>query len=217
MAGKVSKLAVSVAAFAVLVTGAAQADQTSAKRVGVQTMRDVAFRQEVAPTLAPFAHVIFCKSNRAECVGDGRGAVPVEATPENMQMIQRINLEVNRAIKPKADAPGPLGDVWNLAPARGDCEDYVLTKRYKLRQAGFPTGALRIAVTRTAAGEGHAVLIVSMAKGNLVLDNRTGKIVRWQDARLAMMKLQSAEDPKRWYTMNNAVAQNDRIVAERTQ
>lgn len=215
MAGKAPALVIAAAVLASLVGGPASADQSRQANLRVSSERDAAFGQSVVPTLAPFAHVLFCKTHRAECAPDNRGARILDASAETMKTIQGVNNDVNRQIRPASDASGPLGDVWSLSPKRGDCEDFVLTKRQRLRQAGFPTGALRVAVTRTSAGEGHAVLIVTTSKGNLVLDNRMSKIVRWQDARLTMVKLQSAKDPQLWYAMNDVVAQNDLLVAER--
>ncbi|GGE00983.1 hypothetical protein GCM10011390_19790 [Aureimonas endophytica] len=158
------------------------------------------------PTLAPFAHVMFCKRNPADCQADGRGDVSVQATPQALQTIRAINGEVNRAIRAVNDPPGPLGDVWTLAPKKGDCDDYAVTKRHRLIAAGIPVAALRLVVARTRSGEGHAVVLVRTNDGDLVLDNRTSKIRPWGETDLTLMKLQSGEDPRRWVAPDQALA-----------
>ena len=59
-------------------------------------------------------------------------------------------------------------DSWEVNVAAGDCEDFVLTKRRKLISLGWSPRTLRIAVARTASGEGHAVVALRGA----VLDGR---------------------------------------------
>ena len=81
-----------------------------------------------------------------------------------------VNAAVNRAILPENELPG--ADVWRLAPARGDCDDYALTKRERLEAEGWPAASLRFATLFTEADEYHLVLLVETDRGTLVLDNR---------------------------------------------
>lgn len=74
-------------------------------------------------------------------------------------------------------------DYWNEAPAagaaRGDCEDYVLTKRRELIASGVSPDALSVAIVETPRGESHAVLVMATRDGDYVLDNLNPRIVRW--------------------------------------
>lgn len=149
--------------------------------------------------LEPFAEVIFCHQNPAECT-PGNGISQVEMTRVLMAQLMSVNRRVNRAITPKEDDPNIMGgNVWRLAPAEGDCKDYAITKRHELIQQGLPTGALRLAVVHTPTGEGHMVLVVTTSSGDLVLDNLTGEIRHWQDARMTWEMIQSAENPRQWH------------------
>ncbi|MNL69638.1 hypothetical protein D3C87_1945270 [compost metagenome] len=58
-----------------------------------------------------------------------------------------------------------------------------------------------MAVARTRSGEGHAVLVVKTSKGDLVLDNRSSAIKPWRSTDLRWVKIQSGDNPKRWFAM----------------
>jgi predicted transglutaminase-like cysteine proteinase len=153
------------------------------------------------PTLAPFAYVIFCKQEPEEC-RPGGGPERVDVSDAAVGELVAVNDEVNRSIRPVNDRPrNGLADVWSLDPPQGDCEDYALTKRHRLIRAGWPAGALRIAVVRTRSGEGHAVLLVRTDRGDLVLDNLNPRITGWKSAGLTLVKVQSGAAPKRWFTL----------------
>lgn len=155
----------------------------------------------VEATLAPFAHVRFCLESPQECtIEDAPRLVVVDDA--KMEDLQAINGRINASIIPENDA-GP--DVWSLWPQRGDCEDYAITKRAALIAAGWPAPALRLAVTRTRSGEGHAVLVVSTTNGDWVLDNRTDYIRNWRDAGLHWLKIQSPDDPRVWLAVAKPV------------
>lgn len=150
------------------------------------------------PTLAPFAFVKFCRNNPADCA-QANGAVVADLTAENERELRRVNTQVNRSIRAVADAD--KRDSWQVDVAEGDCEDFVLTKRRKLVSLGWSPRALRIAVARTASGEGHAVLVVKTSKGDLVLDNRTSAIRLWRRTDLRWIKIQSVENPRVWHSL----------------
>jgi len=63
----------------------------------------------------------------------------------------------------------------------GDCEDYALEKRRRLIAAGVPESALSLAVAVTARGESHAVLMITLKSGDMVLDNLTPWATPWED------------------------------------
>lgn len=63
-------------------------------------------------------------------------------------------------------------EFWTeIDAAGGDCEDFALGKRRRLRELGWPEESLRLA-TCTYHGDGHAVLTVDTDAGVWVLDNR---------------------------------------------
>jgi len=113
-----------------------------------------------------------CLQKPDECTGGGR--IQVDVTKNVMATLRRVNSDVNRTIKPRYDTVGT--DVWSVNATSGDCEDYVVAKRRALIKAGIPASALRIAYTKTRAGEGHAILLVKTNGSSLVLDNLTAAI-----------------------------------------
>jgi predicted transglutaminase-like cysteine proteinase len=156
--------------------------------------------RERAPALAPFAHVKFCKSNPSDCKSRGGEAV-VNLTETKRSQLQRVNASVNRSIRAKSDRSGAGGDLWQASTSSGDCEDFALTKRRQLIALGWSPRALRMAVATTSSGEGHAVLVVKTSKGDLVLDNRTSTIKSWRRTDLRWVKIQSGDNPKRWFAL----------------
>lgn len=147
-------------------------------------------------TLAPFAFVRFCKQNSGSCDA-GRGDAEVALTPALRAELLSINSTVNRTIIAQNDDDD--NDVWAQDVVSGDCEDFALTKRHQLIKAGWPTRSLRIAVAKTRAGEGHAVLVVRTSEGDLVLDNRTSAVRTWNQTDLKWIKIQSGDNPRLWY------------------
>ncbi|MBM1170402.1 transglutaminase-like cysteine peptidase [Microvirga arabica] len=112
---------------------------------------------------------------------------PVQAKPgrsfvltaERMAQLQQINSHVNRTIREVSDLEQyGRDDVWALPTSgKGDCEDFVLLKRKMLIERGWPSSAFSITLGATAQGEAHAVLLVSTAQGQYVLDNLTSSIL----------------------------------------
>jgi predicted transglutaminase-like cysteine proteinase len=146
--------------------------------------------------LAPFPLIRFCREQPEDC--RPTGGSPATTIPASaLQTVERINRSVNRAIRPRSDR----NDRWDADVSAGDCEDYVLTKRRRLMAAGLPPAALRIAVARTATGEGHAILLARTEDGDLILDNRTDAIRLWNRTDLKWIKVSSAENPKIWYAV----------------
>ena len=116
---------------------------------------------ETAPALAPFQHVRFCLRYPADCKSNPMEVDRIELNAENSELLKRTNMDVNAAIIPtvKDHGPEPQGG-WTIAPTAGDCNDYAVTKRHELLQAGLPAKALRLSVVKTASGIGHLVLVV---------------------------------------------------------
>jgi predicted transglutaminase-like cysteine proteinase len=164
--------------------------------------KQLAFISEKAQTVGPFAHVLFCKENPDDCRPAKRsrwGRAPIMLTAKRQAELREINTAVNAAIEPKNDAVvSGFGDRWTLAPQAGDCEDYAITKRHKLISMGWPARAVRLAVTYTASGEGHMVLVIRSSRGDLVLDNRIDAIRAWNKTGLKWKMMQASLDPRKW-------------------
>lgn len=158
-------------------------------------LRGKAFMPEKSRTLAPFAHVAFCVKAPSEC-RQHNGQAVVAMTAERQALLDRVNSATNNAIIPRED-PARLG-IWEVDPPAGDCNDYAVTKRDALLRAGLSTRAVRLAIAMTPQGIGHTVVVVRTTEGDLVLDNRTPEIKRWDRTDLAWLKVESSADPQQW-------------------
>jgi len=164
-----------------------------------------------APVLAPAGYSDFCRRQPADCGLQTSGLTEVSlATPAPPRLgpglwsrLNRVNAQVNRAIVARTDRDAfGLSDYWQtpLADGRGsgDCEDYVLEKIRALVAAGVPRSALNIALGLTPEGEMHAVLLVSTAEGDFVLDNRSAAVTAWASARYTWVSRQVDGQPHLW-------------------
>lgn len=124
----------------------------------------------------------------------GGGAERVEATPDLLATLQKVNDWVNRSIKPQNDEGA---DSWDANATVGDCEDYVLVKRRRLIKAGIPPSALRIAFVETRSGVGHAVLVVNTTREQYALDNLTRTIKPLKQTGYRVVSMQTA-NPAKW-------------------
>ena len=151
-------------------------------------------------TDAPVGHVKFCEANPDDCRIRGHGEGDVELTTKRWQELLSVNRQVNQAVKPLSDqAQYGMIEKWTYpTTGKGDCEDYVLLKKRKLMELGWPVGALLITVVRDENNEGHAVLAVRTSSGDLILDNKHLNILAWQDTKYTYIKRQSALDPRSW-------------------
>jgi len=139
---------------------------------------------EASPTLAPFQHVRFCLRYPTDCKSEPMEGERIELNAENSELLKRANRSVNMSIAPRLKSYGSnLEDEWTIAPDRGDCNDYAVTKRHELVENGLPSKALRLSVVTTAARIGHLVLVVATTKGGVVMDNLTEEIRPWQSTK----------------------------------
>lgn len=153
---------------------------------------------------APVGHIGFCRTFPRECVAAGN-AQPVRLDDERWRQLVRINEQVNRTVSPITDSERyGVEEMWILPTAQGDCEDYVLLKRQKLMQEGWPSGALLITVVFDEEGEGHAVLAVRTDRGDMILDNKVDAIRPWTETAYRYVKRQSDADPKRWVSISDS-------------
>lgn len=155
---------------------------------------------------APIGWLQFCRSNPEECDVDDSEARVIHLTEKSWRRIVNINADVNRDIEPMTDMEQwGIVERWSYPDTgRGDCEDYVLEKRRRLIQAGFPRSALLITVVRDRKGDGHAILTVRTDRGDFVLDNQVGRILETRESGYRFVKRQAQSNPNRWVALNPA-------------
>lgn len=146
----------------------------------------------VAASKAPLGYQLMCLKTPQACKGGGSASV--KATDNVLQILKRVNAQVNRSIRPVADG---YADVWKANATSGDCDVYVMAKRRALIKAGVSPSALRIAYVKTRRGEGHAILVVKTSRGDLVLDNLTSAIKPLSQAGYRIISMSGA-DPMKW-------------------
>jgi predicted transglutaminase-like cysteine proteinase len=166
-------------------------------------VQKVAYMTAFGDTLPPIGYVTFCRENRDECRPGRRFADRIQLTSSKFREIVGINNEVNKAIAPVTDLElYGQPEVWSYpTDNRGDCEDYVLLKRKKLIERGFPESTLLITVVRDENNEGHAVLTVRTDKGDFVLDNKRREVMRWAETPYTFVKRQSERNPLVWISL----------------
>lgn len=102
-------------------------------------------------------------------------------------ILAQVNAFFNQWPYTEDAANGHAEDHWatprEFARRSGDCEDYAIAKYYALRFLGLPADQLRIAaVWNRRRGEGHALLLVTMPTGSLLLDCTTDALLTWEKA-----------------------------------
>jgi predicted transglutaminase-like cysteine proteinase len=156
-------------------------------------------------TLPPIGFVQFCARDKQNCVSSNSSVRRLVLTEEHWKKLQQVNARVNSSIAPMSDQDlYAVPERWDYPVDAGDCEDYVLLKKRKLEEIGFPSHALLITVVLDEAGDGHAVLTVSTDQGDFVLDNRRDAIIRWAETRYRFLKRQSQDDPRLWVALSEA-------------
>ena len=160
-----------------------------------------------SPAAPPIGYVQFCKVHPADCQPLKKTNQIIRLTEASWAQINDVNTSVNVRILPATDMQvyGVL-ERWEYPKVAGDCEDYVLEKRLELIQAGWPESALLITVVRDETGSGHAVLTVRTNRGDVVLDNKTDRILVWADTPYTYLKRQSTKDPNTWDLIEDARA-----------
>ncbi len=147
----------------------------------------------------PVGYVQFCQTYPADCRPPKDINQVVTLTQAVWSQLNQVNTAVNTAVLPATDLEiyGVL-EHWDYPKLAGDCEDYVLEKRRDLIRAGWPESSLLITVVRDETGGGHAVLTVRTNRGDVILDNKTDKILVWADTPYTYLKRQSSKDPNAW-------------------
>jgi predicted transglutaminase-like cysteine proteinase len=179
-------------------TTAGLASVPNAPQQGIQFIRfDLA-------TLPPMAFTQFCLKYASDCKPQRLlfGGDRVELNKMRWAEIENINRTVNSSIYPERNEDGLGGEKWLLGPARGDCNDYAVTKRHQLIARGWPTRTVLLSEVVTVSGEHHLVTIVRTNSGDLVLDNLTDRILPWSRTPYRWVRIQMPKNPNYWASIS---------------
>jgi predicted transglutaminase-like cysteine proteinase len=128
----------------------------------------------------PTQYEDFCQRYPASCILEG--APVIEWTTEVHQALSDVNARVNDEVEFVSDMDN-LGveEDWDFPrDCRGDCEDFVLEKRERLVELGFPRASLTVAFAfHEVQFFPHAVLLAETTAGTWVLDNLYDEVRCW--------------------------------------
>jgi predicted transglutaminase-like cysteine proteinase len=164
------------------------------------------------PSLAPMSFSRFCLQYPQDCKVN-RIAFrprPVALTKERIVELTKVNRDVNRAIRPKANAYGVSAEEWQISPGEGDCKDYAVTKRHELLARGWPSRSLLLAEVVVPSGEHHVVLVVRTYENDFVLDNLNWNVRPVSQIGYQWVRAQQTNNPKFWSTVS--VARSTRVA-----
>lgn len=158
------------------------------------------------PAPVPAGFISFCLRFAGQCDSKPGAATSVLLTDKTWQTLNRVNRTVNAAIWPEDDIVHyGRAEYWTIpTDGYGDCDDYAVTKRKDLIDAGFPAPALRLAVVDTPRDVRHAVLTVSTDKGDYVLDSLRNDILPWNATGYTWIERQDARRPLAWVSLRPA-------------
>lgn len=131
---------------------------------------------------APTQYAAFCRRTPEECALSGDPSLLLGS--ELAETLARVNRDVNAEIVLTADAGcSEAEELWSRpTTGYGDCEDFALEKRARLREAGVSSAALTMAIVHHRTEFfAHAVLLVETDRGTFVLDNLTDDVMCWRD------------------------------------
>ncbi len=157
------------------------------------------------PARPILAWVDFCNRYERECVVDPSEPEMIKLTPAVWKLINEVNLAVNKEVSSVTDLEHwGVVDRWDFAvDGLGDCEDFQLLKRKRLRQAGLPQRAMLMTVVLDENNEGHAVLMIRTDRGDFVLDNKRNGVLPWQQTNYLFIKRESQMQTG-WVTLHPA-------------
>ena len=152
--------------------------------------------------LPPLGHTHFCVRYPRDCARTFSRNIASIPLDERWPQLNFINEMINAVIAPKPGEPAIDSD-WLIGPAEGNCNDYAVTKRHLLLDAGWPASTLLLAeVVRVTTGEHHLILIVRSTNSDLVLDNLRPFIVRLAETHddYLWVRVESVQNPRFWTT-----------------
>jgi len=153
---------------------------------------------------APAEFLDFCARYPEDCLPPSQGLTRINLDASRMRDLNVVNSDVNDTIFFNSDLEAV--DYWDYPQDNiGDCEDFVIEKRRRLMDRGWPESALLITLVNKrvpdfAGRTGHAVLTVRTAQGDYVLDNEIRSAVPWATAMrvLEPVMMQTQMDPRIW-------------------
>ncbi|WP_421694785.1 transglutaminase-like cysteine peptidase [Aestuariivirga sp.] len=155
-----------------------------------------------------------CKRDPSFCSAVRAPPHDLNLSPARWDLLNSVNLSINHRITSTTDLQlYGTAEYWTIPETAGDCEDYVLLKRQTLARQGVPEASLLITVVHDENGEGHAVLTVPTAGGDLVLDNRRDEILPWWATGYDFVKRQSEADPELWVSLGHEERQTTNIAS----
>jgi predicted transglutaminase-like cysteine proteinase len=161
------------------------------------------FMRVFGPAQPPYGFVDFCKRAPRECMRTPQEEHRFDASPERLAELDAVNRIVNHEIEPVTDRDlYGQEEHWAIPTRKGDCEDYVLLKRKRLMELGWPASALLITVVRDEIGKSHAVLTARTRQGDYILDNKTDEIKPWYRVHYQFVMRQSYLDPTVWVSLD---------------
>jgi predicted transglutaminase-like cysteine proteinase len=163
-----------------------------------------------AAVMGPFAYTHFCLRYAEDCREHGhvfKRPHPVVLTETRWKELAEINQRVNRSIMPQAYINDKTYDTWRIAPARGDCNDYAVTKRHELLTRGWPSRSVLLAEVITTWGEHHMVLIVRTDAQDFILDNLNANIKPWSKTPYEWVRMESPIYRGLWTTIKTPAEQ----------
>jgi predicted transglutaminase-like cysteine proteinase len=150
-------------------------------------------------TSQPVGHAYFCEQLPRECAVRSKSRAAPRLTHKRWKDLVEVNAHSNSSVEPVTDFDlYGVEEHWTYPKSYGDCEDYVLLKRFKLLQRGWPESSLLITVVKQQNGDGHAVLTVRTDRADYVLDNLDGKVRQWDKTPYRFLKRQSIKHTGRW-------------------
>ena len=166
---------------------------------------------------APPGYVDFCTRNPRDCGSSSVRQEVLSMNANKWQQVGTINSRINQTVTSSNDLE-LFGEAehWTIAETAGDCEDFVLLKKQRLEQMGYPSSTLLITVVLDENNEGHAVLTITTDTGDYVLDNRRDEILPFASTGYQFLKRQSQLDPKRWVSLASVLTDGSAAVASRS-
>lgn len=156
-------------------------------------------------TSQPIGHYEYCRKYRSDCNLRSADTHPVKLTTRRWKELVSVNGSTNKSVRPVTDQDYyDQEEFWAYPGKYGDCEDYVLLKRYLLMQRGWPASSLLVTVVRQPNGDGHAVLTVRTDTADFILDNLRDKILPWNKTEYRYLKRQSSANSGRWEGINDS-------------
>jgi predicted transglutaminase-like cysteine proteinase len=174
-----------------------------------ESVERIAFNR---PTLAPVAFVRFCMRYPDECKNSATdlARAPVQLTKHKWAELVKVNSDINHAIRPEENIGGVAAEEWLVAPRRGDCNDYAVTKRHELLARGWPSHSLLLTEVVIGSGEHHLVVIVRTTENDFILDNLSRDVRSVSESSYQFVRAQQTENPRFWGTVN--LARVDRVA-----